>query len=147
MAHDPYLSTYVLRNHILRTLFASRNPHTVWRKAHGSRPPLHSPFKQKDPIDASDLNAKNETVLAPGYSPRGGLAPSTIAAGGLNCCVRNGNRCGPAAPGTKTMPSFRLVDCWWWFLILQLVPINFLTGIHMPTSKPITTNYEPSIRP
>ena len=27
----------------------------------------------------------------------GALAPSTIGAGGLNFCVRNGNRCGPSA--------------------------------------------------
>lgn len=135
--------------YVLRPTPSSRITYDPYLTTHDLLPVPHNltPLKQKDPIDTSDLYAKNETVLAPGYSPRGGLAPSTIAAGGLNCCVRNGNRCGPAAPGTKTMPSFRLVDCWWWFLILQLVPINFLTGIHMPTSKPITTNYEPSIRP
>ena len=32
---------------------------------------------------------------------------STIGAGGLNCCVRDGNRCPPAAVITKTIPSFK----------------------------------------
>ncbi len=49
------------------------------------------------------LSRKNFTVLAPGYSPRTGLGPSTIAAGGLNCRVRDGNGCDPAATGTKTV--------------------------------------------
>ena len=30
----------------------------------------------------------------------GGLPPSTIGAGGLNYCVRNGNRCDPSAIAT-----------------------------------------------
>ncbi len=53
---------------------------------------------------------KNVTVLAPGYSPRTGLGPSTIAAGGLNGRVRDGNGCDPAATGTKTVTSFGCHD-------------------------------------
>ena len=43
------------------------------------------------------------SVLAPTYSrtPKG----TTIGAGGLNCCVRDGNRCDPTAKGTRTERS------------------------------------------
>jgi hypothetical protein len=42
--------------------------------------------------------------LAASYSPTTRCG-STIAAEGLNCCVRNGNRCLPFAIATKKIPS------------------------------------------
>ena len=45
---------------------------------------------------------KKPTVLAPTYSCSH-LRTTTIGAGGLNCCVRDGNRCDPAAKGTRTL--------------------------------------------
>jgi hypothetical protein len=58
------------------------------------------------PESRAPASKKNSIVLAPGYSSGAGLGPSTIAAGGLNCCVRDGNRCTPAALSTKTMKFF-----------------------------------------
>ena len=60
-------------------------------------------LSRKDGAGYCQPNTKNHLIgdfsfsPAAGYSPRTGLGPSTIAAGGLNFCVRNGNRCNPAA--------------------------------------------------
>ena len=43
-------------------------------------------------------------ILAASYSPTTRCG-STIAAEGLNCCVRNGNRCFPFAIATKKLFS------------------------------------------
>ena len=51
-------------------------------------------------------------ILALGYSPGTGLGPSTIAANGLNCCVRDGNRCTSVAASTKIMKSFLVSGEW-----------------------------------
>ena len=71
------------------------------------------PFDLNQYILTLSFSDKNKTprergfIFSPatGYSPRTGLGPSTIAAGGLNGRVRDGNGCDPAATGTKTVKS------------------------------------------
>ena len=40
----------------------------------------------------------------------GGRPPSTIGAGGLNCCVRNGNRWDPSAIATGNLSNMKLYE-------------------------------------
>ena len=54
------------------------------------------------------------------YSRRRATLPrsrprSTIAAGGLNCCVRNGNRCGPSAITTGKIFILQVSEGWAFF--------------------------------
>ena len=57
------------------------------------------------------IYAKKTFLIIPvvTYSPGCGLAPSTIGPGGLNCCVRNGNRCCPTGKTTEKLNSTN--DC------------------------------------
>ncbi len=63
--------------------------------------------KQKTRIAASFLFSP-----AVGYSSRTGLGPSTIAAEGLNFCVRDGNRCDPFALTTGRVPQIANHGSW-----------------------------------
>ena len=46
-----------------------------------------------------------------------GLSPSIIGAEGLNCCVRNGNRCTPFATDTNTKSFIIMIKFWNIFLV------------------------------
>src|SRR5207302_6083799 len=82
---------------------------TAQRRRHRSSMTLASgrPARQKQrgrPLLWTPSSAKN-TRRRPTLP--GGLPPSTIGAGGLNCRVRNGNGCDSAAMATGTLLSTR----------------------------------------
>ena len=70
-----------------------RDPHTRLRASRSSPGATRSPRAEAPRGSRSEKSRRRPTLP-------GGLPPSTIGAGGLNCRVRNGNGCFPAAMAT-----------------------------------------------
>ncbi len=80
--------------------------------APGPRPPRAeesgSPRKRRDPLEPELGGGLRHEKSRRRPTLPGGLPPSTIGAGGLNCRVRNGNGCFPAAMATGNRALGRL---------------------------------------